>query len=86
MMVITGDPESISERPEFLDILNPNACYKEISDHPFDNLKHAVGGIVNDRPMICGGYTNEYPTSGDRMSFRNECFTLSDEGKWIQHQ
>ena len=65
MMIITGAPESMSDEHIFVDVLNPNACFKRIPNFPL-NLRYAVGGVIKNRPIICGGHNVDY--SGDNWN------------------
>ena len=84
-MVVIGSPQRISAESNFLDILDPIACFKQIPDYPISDLTHATGGVLENIPIICGGYSTEenWDDYTITRTYRDECFTLF-EGNWVQ--
>ena len=72
-MVFGGEVKT----PEILDIMDTDACFKEMPVYPvnpegFSKWGSPVG-ILKNRPMICGG---PFPRAS------KDCFTLTANGKW----
>ena len=75
LMVVGGVPET--ERSEIIDFSSQQSCSK-VSDIPHTNLKHAVGGTIQDTPIICGGRKLEESTEVDGSN----CLILGNDGNW----
>ena len=54
LLVTTGHPGSTSRKSEVIDILNSGTICEDLPDAP-RNLYWGLGGMINGKPMVCGG-------------------------------
>ena len=63
----TTESEVIDLSPD-----SKNQCKKWV-DHPEPELSNAIGGLIGDTPIICGGAGYSYSFDGDECySFKND--------------
>ena len=75
-MVVGGVPDT--ERSGVIDFSSQQTHCSKVSDIPLKNLKHAVGGTIQDTPIICGGRIVEQYTKMDV----SDCLILGNDGNW----
>ena len=78
VLVITGvGPESnftLGKQAEIIDLENANAKCVQLPDFPGEFFS-SVGGLLNNRPVICGGFDH-------KTGMSDQCFELNDDGKF----
>ena len=89
LMVLGGshDPRKYRDNPADIqaDVIDfsqsvPSLQCLKVSDIPEANLRNAVGGVIEDTPIICSGYienTDTYEKTG-----LPTCLTLNNNGTW----
>ena len=73
--MVTGLPEDNGRNTEIIDLENPSYNCEKIKPFPI-NLYGATGGLVLQKPMVCGGSTI------DIQDKSKACFTLQENGEW----
>ena len=73
---MTGSPLDAGKPVEVLNNDGqPESC-PSIQNYPL-GLKNAMGGLFNDKLVICSG-----STSGGSSGATNKCYQLGDNGQW----
>ena len=73
---MTGYPEDTGKQVEVLNNDGqPESC-PSIQNYPL-GLRGAMGGLLNDKVVICGG-----TTSTRSKDATNKCYQLGDNGQW----
>ena len=75
VLVVNGDPRDDGKKTELIDLEDPTFSCNKIEDFPL-SLNYATGGLVDETPIVCGGYS--YSTN----SYSKDCYTLKESGEW----
>ena len=73
-MIITGQPYDKSMKTEVLGLGNVQLSCTMLTDFPIQNSA-AVGGIIKNKPVICGGGFNGNDVIDDCFIYQNNEFT-----------
>lgn len=65
LLITTGSPENEGRYSEVIDVLNEKVTCQDLPQTPHNTI-HAVGGLIDGTPVVCGGYP-----------WRKKCFTIT---------
>ena len=67
LLVTSGYPINQGVHTEIIDLINPNIKCEKFQDLPIE-LDLAFGGLLENRPIICGGHSN--------LTYETKCYEI----------
>ena len=64
--MVTGTPIEDAQYSEVIDLLEPDSKCQPLMDFPIQAYS-ATGGLLQNKPLICGGYNPFYGWSQNKM-------------------
>ena len=84
LLVVGGFPERLSEHADIIhfSIQEESGTSTKVSIAPYDNIKLAFGGTIQDTPLLCGGYFTDYSSEYSENVDIPNCYALNNDGNW----
>ncbi len=83
-MVVGGFPERVSEHTDIVNFSSQeeSGTSVKVSIAPYDNIKLAFGGTIQDTPFLCGGYFTNHKFEYSKNVDIPNCYALNNDGNW----
>jgi hypothetical protein len=76
VLLVNGYPRNLGNQLEIVNSFGQAKKCTSIEKFP-RNQQEAMGGVINENVVICGGTTTGGPSGAT-----NQCYTLKDNGQW----
>ena len=80
VLVTTGEPFSVGQKTEVIDMKNSNFKCPGLPDYPME-MAYGVGGLIGKVPLICGGHKGYFRNSS--REFYDDCYKLQQK-QWVR--
>ena len=80
VLVTTGEPFSVGQKTEVIDMKNSNFKCPGLPDYPME-MAYGVGGLIGMVSLICGGHKGYFRNSS--REFYDDCFKLQQK-QWVR--